>query len=277
MATKKGKAERKSRQLVNRLQTQKDGRLFAVEVLDRLQNANADDTSAYPFENPEVDERDGLVPYRKGPQWDGFYKDLSRLKAGTDEALKGFASIVSDALAHDIGMSLSFYRELEDAGLFLDFGTPGTKYPKPRLRTAKEIAERKAKQDAEYRAWQEQQKKDDKKKLVKARPYPLARTIDEGEPEAIEEFLERNGIARRVASAFLTKPYEQMAAGVKKDKNAAIGFAQAVAALEQSKENYMTIWTYLRDAENNMKAAILSRKDGRRLLEQARKGASHGK
>jgi hypothetical protein len=191
--------------------------------------------------------------------------------------LKGFASILTDALAGDIGISMYVYRELEDAGLFLDFGTPGTKYPKPRLRTAKEIAERKAKQDADYRAMLEREEERKKKQQLKARPMPLSRTIDEREPEAIEKFLEKNGVARRVASAFLANPYKRVAESVKKYKKVAINFAEVVAELEESKENYMTIYTYLRDAENNMKAAILSRKDGRRLLAQARKGARHGK
>lgn len=246
--------------------------MFAVEVLERLQNNRAGGTEAYPFADQEVNELDELTPYRNGPQWDGFYKDLVRLKEGTDEALKGFASIVTDALAGDIGMSLDVYREMENAGVFLDFGTPGTKYPKPRLRQAEEVAAAKEEREADYRAMLEQQKKTAKKQKLTERPLPRYRTIDQQEPQAIEEFLEGNGIARRIASAFLVKPYDQMAASVKKNKKAAIAFAEAVAALEESKEHYMTIYTYLGDAENNMKAAILSRKDGRRLLAQARKG-----
>lgn len=134
-----------------KLVTQKDGRQFAVEVLERLDNVDGDESTACPF-NPDAEEDDSMnLPqyYRTGPQWDGFYKDLSRLvNDATEDARKGFASIVTDALAGSISMSLESYREWESAGYLQDMGRYGSEMALPQPAKVKRRKQTKAEKKA---------------------------------------------------------------------------------------------------------------------------------
>jgi len=116
-----------------RLVTEKDGRLFAMDALERLQNVNADEASAYPHFSEALSIED-TVPFRTGPQWDGLFFDLMLLKLGTTDAVKGFASIATSVLAGDIGRNMDYLRELERAGKFKPFGTAGTEYKAPKVK-----------------------------------------------------------------------------------------------------------------------------------------------
>lgn len=126
-------AEQKRSKNAPTLQTERDGRLFAMDALERLQNADADEASAYPHPNGPVYASIDAKPWRTGPQWDGFYHDLMQLKFGTHAAVKGFACIATCALAGDIGINIDYFRKLERAGNLLPFGTPGTKYKAPKV------------------------------------------------------------------------------------------------------------------------------------------------
>lgn len=112
----------------NPLQTQRDGRLYAMDVLDLLDEVDVDEAALNPVIPANAfGEGDTWKPYRSGPQPDQFYKGLSRLfKEGTEEAVKGFAAVFTAALAGDIGRSGDFFREDERAGLNQDLGTPGS-------------------------------------------------------------------------------------------------------------------------------------------------------
>lgn len=114
------------------LKTEKAGRLFAMDVLDRLKNATSDETTAYPFAS-HYEPGEEVAPYRTGAQWDGLYLDLCALGGATDEALRGFASILTDALAGSINMDVDFYRELERDGRFMPWGTEGERYARPEV------------------------------------------------------------------------------------------------------------------------------------------------
>lgn len=233
-----------------RLQTERDGRIFAVDVLERLKNADANKATAYPF-SPDASyygSDETIEPYRKGPQWEGFYRDLSALVASASpEAVKGFASIFTDCLVEDIGFDLDVYRKLEAAGLFQDFGTPGTKYQAPKRKATK--AEKKARKQTQGKA-----------------RGPL---LVKGEAEAIEQFIQRSGPARRAAFAFLSKPYAEMAKAIKSDKKAADAFAEVAAAVDQCEQNYMNILLRLMTASKDMKRAVSERADGAAILKRA--------
>jgi hypothetical protein len=234
-----------------RLQTERDGRIFAVDALERLKNADADKATAYPYLRDANDygSSDEIKPYRKGPQWDGFYRDLSHLLTGTEEARKGFASIFTDCLAEDIGFDLDVYRELEAAWLFQDFGTPGTKYQVPK---------RNPKAKAKAAKGQKQAKEKTQ------RP-----TVESGQADAIEQFIGSTGPWRRAAMAFLERPYAEIAAAIKAEKKTAQAFAEVAAELGKWKENYMTLILRLTHAERDMRQAISARKDGAAILKWA--------
>lgn len=105
-----------------------------MDALERLQNADADEASAYPHPTGPVYSAVEAKPWRTGPQWSGFYADLMQLKFGTHAAVKGFASIVTCALAGGgIGVDINYYRALERKGRLLPFGTPGAAYKTPKL------------------------------------------------------------------------------------------------------------------------------------------------
>lgn len=131
MAKAEGSKQGKKREFP--LSTQKDGRRFAVEILERLARVNTDEATAVPF-NDKPDELTGNDYYRTGPQWDGLYQALSMLlKEGNDEAVKGFASVLTDCFAGNVNMDIDSYREYEAAGLMQDFGKPGTDLPLPQI------------------------------------------------------------------------------------------------------------------------------------------------
>lgn len=230
-----------------KLRTEREGRIFAVDVLERLKNADANKATAYPF-SPDASyygSDETIEPYRKGPQWDGFYRDLSALvESASPEAVKGFASIFTDCLVEDIGFNLDVYREMEAETLFQDFGTPGTKYQAPK---------RKPPTKAQAREFAENKKK--------AQGPALA----EGEAEAIEQFLQHSGPARRSAMAFLSKPYAEMARIIKTDDKAAEAFAELAVGLEEVKENYLTIALQITRAAREIKRAVFERIDASKV------------
>lgn len=118
-----------------RLQTEKDGRLFAIDAMERLKNANADEAAAYPHYSSPIYSKEDVEPFRTGPQWAGLKEDLFKIfHEGTEAAQLGFCSIVTCVVAGDIGKDMDCYRELERAGKFLPWGTPGTKYAAPKVR-----------------------------------------------------------------------------------------------------------------------------------------------
>jgi hypothetical protein len=114
------------------LATQRDGRKYAVEVLQELDDTSADEATAIPFD-PDKDQDDPLddtLYYREGPQWDGLYLYVKRLfEEGTPEAHKGFLAIFTDCFASSVGMNLTCYRRWEKQGKFQDLGRPGKEMP----------------------------------------------------------------------------------------------------------------------------------------------------
>lgn len=207
------------------LTTEKDGRLFAIATLERVQKASADEACAYPFGD------DASARYRTLPQWDGLQKDLFKIfHEGTEAAQLGFCSIVTDALAEDIGKNIDAYRELEGEGKFLPWGALGTEYKAPKGK-AKTKAQRKAKQKAHG------------PRLVK------------GEAEAIEQFLQHSGPTRKAAMKLLSKPYAEMVKAIRTDDKAADSLAALLVDLEEVKENYLTIALHITRAASDIKRA----------------------
>lgn len=114
-----------------RLETQKDGRLFAVKVLEMLE-PDRGDTAAYPYPTTVSSEEEQRLPFHEGKQWDGFQKALFQLfREGTEAAQLGFCAVFTDAISGPGKTDASFYRELENKGLFRDFGTTAKEYPLP--------------------------------------------------------------------------------------------------------------------------------------------------
>lgn len=267
--TKRTSSSKGERLQVRVLKTQQDGRIFAMDVLQRLQNANPDQACLYPFGmGLDAYEHGAEVkPFRTGPQWAGFYRDLSRLiRNGNDEVVKGFASVFTDVLSGDANMGTWVkYREADRAGKFLPFGTPGREYPLPRVMSAKETAKQRAKLERDSK---EALDRADKAKL------PNLKQIDRREPELIESFLTANGATRRTANAFLVKPYADMARQILRDKSVATCFAGVAAAIADTYGHYLTIATNLEQAERNMKAAIRARPDGEKIIAAARKATT---
>lgn len=120
------------------LKTQKQGRLYAIAVLDRLQKAGGnDDHIACPF-NPYAEAGDTCrVPgyWRTGPQWSGFADDVFHLfRNGSEEAQKGFLSIFTDCFAGNVNQDLGFYRRWERKGWLQDLGKNGSEMPLPEVK-----------------------------------------------------------------------------------------------------------------------------------------------
>lgn len=148
----------------HRFTTQKDGRLFAVEMLERIAETNgSDEHTAYPYASsydPDEEAKGEVIPFRTGPQWDQVYKDLRTVAQDmTDEALRGFATILTDALCAQPDYPTGEYRQFEKEGKLLDFGTPGTAYPLPRILTVKEVKARKADSEKAMRAYEKRQER----------------------------------------------------------------------------------------------------------------------
>lgn len=247
--------------------TQKDGRRFAVEMLERIEaTAGGDDHTAYPYER-EYGHGEEAVPYRTGPQWDGLYKDL-RVVVGNmnDEALRGFASILTDALCAQPHYMTGEYRRLEKEGRLLDFGTLGTAYPLPRILTQEETAKREARLELDRSDAAKVMLKRLAKQEQKKHSKPLSFQINNKEAEAVESFLSGHGVVRRVALAFAVQPYAEMADKIKTDKKTAQAFAEVCRELERGKSHYDTTAYYIHSAHRNIRAAILARKDGKALL-----------
>jgi hypothetical protein len=234
-----------------RLQTEKDGRLFAYETLDRLDSADADKATAYPFAS-EYTEGDEIKPYRKGPQWDGFYRDLSHLLSGTEEARRGFASIFTEVLADDISVSMNYFRELERGGKLLAFGTPGTAYtpPKPFVPTKAQRA-----------------------KFSAAIAEAKGPKLSKDEPEAIERFIQDSGINRRMALVLLSKPYAEVLKAIKSDKKTADTLAALAVELVSMKQDYLNLALYISHAGSVVQDAVLEVARERIEAKQAKRKA----
>jgi hypothetical protein len=228
--------------------TEKEGRLLAMDFIDMVEKrkgAAADAGSAYPYDI-SYEPGEEITLYRTGPQWDGVYQVLSRLMMdGNDEALKGFASIITDALNAGFGISGETYRANEAAGVYRDFGTPGTAYPKPRNQAAR-------RRRAEMKAEEER---------VAASRSSFKITAQES--AAVEEFLSAHGSVRRAALAIAEKSFASIA---KSDRKAALALAAISRDLDQNAGRYWLIAAYIQSAAENIRAAILARKDGRELL-----------
>lgn len=124
----------KNKRIGKELRTQKDGRLYAIEVLLRLQNVSPDNATACPFNDTGVpgDSRNPPQYWRTGPQWPGFLEDVFHLfRNGTEEAQTGFLSLLTDCFGGEVNMDIRFYRELEKKGYLQDFGNEGRSMPLP--------------------------------------------------------------------------------------------------------------------------------------------------
>lgn len=234
-----------------KLRTEREGRMFAVDALERLDNVNADKATVYPFGDAMSYGSDEILkPYRKGPQWDGFYRDLSALvESASPEAVKGFASIFTDCLASDIGFNLGVYRELEAEGKFLDFGAPGTKYQAP-----KPVGTTRAQRVKE-------------EKVVQGQYLP------KGEAAAIEAYLIDSAKPRRAALAFLERPYAEIVEAIKSDDVAAAAFSELVVDLEGMKQHYLSIALHISRAASEVKRAVLERGEARQQSRNKRQRA----
>lgn len=119
----------------NPLQTQRDGRLFAIDLLMAAETTSADKSCI----NPTADTwaygaGDTWRPYRSGPQFAGLAPFFFRVfRDGTEEAQRGFIAILSDVLGDDGGkLHPSEFLEYERRGLNQDFGEPGSAAPFPK-------------------------------------------------------------------------------------------------------------------------------------------------
>ena len=115
--------------MANLLRTQADGRLFAIDLIDKISEYHRQDVQACPFD-PDAVEDDAVSPpmlYRKGAQWDGVFKELEHLYGvGNIEARKGFACVLTDLLAGDNQLP-DYYADYERRGMLQDFGELGYK------------------------------------------------------------------------------------------------------------------------------------------------------
>lgn len=119
----------------NPLQTQRDGRLFAIDALEACESHDGDDSCVNPIAPPwGYGVGATWEPYRKAPQWDGLAWFFFRVfREGTEDAQKGFIAILTDLLADD-GVHRDAKALLEDErhGLNQDFGEPGSAAPFPK-------------------------------------------------------------------------------------------------------------------------------------------------
>jgi hypothetical protein len=109
---------------MKRLKTQKDGRQFAIEALARLAGLEVENASTL---NP-VPCNAGEPVYREGPQFGGFIEAMKELhRRGTEEAVTGFAAVLTDCLAseqHGANFSREYRRD-EQKGMLPDYPETG--------------------------------------------------------------------------------------------------------------------------------------------------------
>ena len=114
--------------MANKLKTQADGRAFAIALIGQCEREVGDEGGIEPISDVEGEAQ---VYLRIGPQWDGLYQALLLLHSkGTEDARKGFASILTDHLALP-GSRARDHQDREDEGRAQDFGQRGDAIPLP--------------------------------------------------------------------------------------------------------------------------------------------------
>lgn len=265
--TSRGRVQRAAAEVAKpalNLTTEKDGRKFAIDVLEAIQKrARADEGCTYPYPFPITKgEADEGKPYRTGPQWAAIQKAMFRVfKSGSEAAQLGFCSIMTEHLTSEGGASIDELRALESAGFLRPWGTEARGYP---VRIVK--AERKPSRAEQKRA----QKRIDE---YNTRPMPHhdCDILKPGVAEAIEAYIGNSGVERRVATAYLSKPFQHYADSCKKDKGAAEAIAAAHISLWAARSHYMEIAMFLDRAFHSTKAAVMARKDGTAILKKKAK------
>jgi hypothetical protein len=90
-------AAKRKRNTRNRLETQAEGRRFAVAFLKKIRDFKKDN-SIFAAATFEEDEHDGPYLTRKGPQSSMIRDAFDRVYAAPEAARKGFFQIITDQL-----------------------------------------------------------------------------------------------------------------------------------------------------------------------------------
>jgi len=98
--------------------------------------------------------------------------------------------------------------------------------------------------------------------------------VGEGFREAVERSMTGAGadaVNRRMATAYLSKPFKEIAEKISKDRGTAIAFASAAVCIKSSAEKYKTIADLMGSAEVRIHMALCQREDMQEILAEAAK------
>jgi hypothetical protein len=95
--------------------------------------------------------------------------------------------------------------------------------------------------------------------------------------EEVEEGITGSGSAavyRRIALAYLSKPFPETAKGIASDKKTARAFAEVSVQLGDVVKQYQSLVDLLKAADTRLMLALCQREDMKQLLAEARNGAA---
>ncbi len=251
-ATPMPKAKSKGRQFdpkdPGELDTQAQGRAFAVRFLETLESmSDRDQIFSANARMPDEDEPSGELVRREGPQSDLIRRTFDAVYAADEEARRGFFQIITDQLgtAPSGWYDPKEYRKLEAGGYIQDDPAASSKPAE-----AVELYDR-----------------------LQAEREPI---LGDGEAEAIEKFLRRNGIWRRMALAFLSRTWNETADPVRTERESALAFAAVFHALEETAGNYKRIAELMESAKARLMVALATREDMAQILAEAKSESAQG-
>lgn len=220
------------------LQTQKDGRLFALELMKKIENASKSSPHYTGiFSALETEEVDGK-PYTFPPQSQMVREAFDWIYAATEGARAGFFVVMTDRLAQLYGgrTNLSAMERWEAEGRMREMPEPSPE-----------------------QVWE----------ALQAEKAPH---IPEGQPDAVEDFISDNGPWRRAAMAYLSRPWSEIAEQIQNDRPTAVAFAGLSQALHGTAANYRLVAEWIEAAEHRLMVALCAREDMKSVLADARAG-----
>jgi hypothetical protein len=215
------------------LRTQKDGRLFAIELLKKI----AAESANPPFSCVDSDsDEDGENPY---PAQSPMIREaFDRIFDAPEEARAGFFVVMTEELG---GRAL---------GGHIDISALEKWEAEGRMRTAPETSPVEV-----YEALTAEKK-----------PH-----IAEDEPGKIEDFIQGSTPTRRIALAYLARPWREIAENIRNDRDTAVTLAVAYEGIKEVAENYAIIAAMMKAAEVRLMISLAAREDMTEILTEAKK------
>ena len=127
------------------------------------------------------------------------------------------------------------------------------------MATKKSIPKQRSKNEAQFKKWADEL-------FAKLENEPPV--LDQSAVDAIEDRIQRDW-ARRMALAFLAKPFKEMADRISEDRDAAVALATAEIAIEDAAARYKALSDFLTTAKTRMMVALCSRSDMQEIRQQA--------